>query len=99
MAVDLMDLHQSAGLMHRQACLMIRNMAVRNPENRSTFFLFPWKWSNGSSSQFATFSLSFRPLLLEKGVEPLLRRAKAQLSQCKEVASAALRDLGFDDYL
>jgi hypothetical protein len=38
--------------------------------------------------------------LLERGVEALLRGAKTGFpSTCSDVASAALRDLGFDDYL
>lgn len=41
-----------------------------------------------------------RAPLLEKGVETLLRAAKrAYPATCGDVASAALRDLGFDDYL
>ena len=41
-----------------------------------------------------------RPLLLEKGAEAFLRRAKsAHPATCGDVGSAALRDLGFDDYL
>lgn len=36
---------------------------------------------------------------LDKGVEPLLRQAKAvHPASCKDVGSAALRDLGLDNY-
>lgn len=41
-----------------------------------------------------------RPAVLERGVEAFLRRAKvAHPATCADVGSAALRDLGFDDYL
>mmetsp|Transcript_45481 Transcript_45481/g.144664 ORF Transcript_45481/g.144664 Transcript_45481/m.144664 type:complete len:85 (-) Transcript_45481:15-269(-) len=45
-------------------------------------------------------SPDLRPALLEKGVEATLRAAKVgpARNQCTDVASAALRDLGFDDY-
>ncbi|KAG2442170.1 hypothetical protein HYH02_009658 [Chlamydomonas schloesseri] len=40
-----------------------------------------------------------RPAYLERGVEPLLRAAKtAHPASCKDVGSAALRDLGLDNY-
>ncbi|KXZ54662.1 hypothetical protein GPECTOR_4g728 [Gonium pectorale] len=40
-----------------------------------------------------------RPGLLERGLEPLLRAAKAaHPNSCKDVGSAALRDLGLDNY-
>ncbi|KAJ3700205.1 hypothetical protein LUZ61_003910 [Rhynchospora tenuis] len=57
--------------MQRQACLMIRNLVVRNPENRT--------------------------ILLNGGIEKLIRRAKG-MQGCKDAATAALRDLGLDDY-
>lgn len=45
-------------------------------------------------------SPELRPAVLEKGAEPFLRRAKkAHPATCDDVGSAALRDLGFDDYL
>lgn len=40
-----------------------------------------------------------RPITLEKGLEPLIRRAKDTYSICNDVGSAALRDMGLDDYL
>lgn len=40
-----------------------------------------------------------RPISLEKGLEPLLRKAKDTHALCKDVASAALRDIGIEDYL
>lgn len=40
-----------------------------------------------------------RGLVLEKGAEPLLRTVKASHPQaCMDVGSAALRDLGLNDY-
>lgn len=35
MAAEMMERHSGAASMLRQACQMIRNLAVRNPENRS----------------------------------------------------------------
>lgn len=72
LAAEAMEEHRSAHLMQKQACLMIRNLAVRNPENR--------------------------PIILEKGLEKLIRNAKANHESCKDAATAALRDLGLDDY-
>ncbi|KAJ4764866.1 Armadillo repeat-containing protein 6 [Rhynchospora pubera] len=57
--------------MQRQSCLMIRNLVVRNPENRT--------------------------ILLNGGIEKLIRRTKG-MQGCKDAATAALRDLGLDDY-
>lgn len=34
LAAEAMEEYRSAHLMQKQACLMIRNLAVRNPENR-----------------------------------------------------------------
>jgi hypothetical protein len=57
----------------RQACMAVRNMAVRNPE--------------------------LRPAFLDRGAEAALRRAKRVYPrECKDVGSAALRDLGLDKY-
>ncbi|KAI5071142.1 hypothetical protein GOP47_0013393 [Adiantum capillus-veneris] len=39
-----------------------------------------------------------RLAILEKGLEPLIRQAKRTHPSCKDAASGALRDLGFDDY-
>lgn len=44
------------------------------------------------------FCFVCRPLILEKGLEPLLRKAKDTHETCKDVGSAALRDLGLDNY-
>ncbi|KAJ7522000.1 hypothetical protein O6H91_19G078200 [Diphasiastrum complanatum] len=39
-----------------------------------------------------------RVVILEKGLPALIRNAKTNHDICKDAASAALRDLGFDDY-
>jgi hypothetical protein len=63
--------HSKSAAVMRQACQLIRNLVVRNPELRQP--------------------------ILGKGMEPLLRGAKA-LKDCDDVAAAALRDLGLNDY-
>ncbi|KAF5829233.1 hypothetical protein DUNSADRAFT_16391 [Dunaliella salina] len=63
----------SSPLVCRQACILMRNMVVRNPE--------------------------LRPAFLEKGAEGVVRAAKAAHPlSCKDVGSAALRDLGLENY-
>ncbi|CAM6129689.1 unnamed protein product [Calypogeia fissa] len=69
---EMMEKHTGSPGLQRQACQLIRNLAVRNLENR--------------------------PIILEKGLEKLIRQAKANHVICRDAASAALRDLGFDDY-
>ncbi|KAJ8500693.1 hypothetical protein OPV22_011245 [Ensete ventricosum] len=39
-----------------------------------------------------------RTILLNNGIEKLIRRAKGSHESCKDAATAALRDLGLDDY-
>lgn len=39
-----------------------------------------------------------RSAILNKGLEILIRHAKTNHASCRDAASAALRDLGFDDY-
>ena len=44
-------------------------------------------------------NVDLRPMLLEKGAEAPLRGAKKAFPEaCQDVGSAALRDLGLDDY-
>jgi armadillo repeat-containing protein 6 len=69
--MDVLLAHRQSPTVMRQACQLIRNLVVRNPELRQP--------------------------LLRKGLEPLLRSAKS-LKDCDDVAAAALRDLGFNDY-
>lgn len=56
----------------RQACMALRNIAVRSPDVRAA--------------------------LLDKGAEMLLRQVKAAYPACADAGSAALRDLGLDNY-
>ncbi|THU57745.1 hypothetical protein C4D60_Mb03t06740 [Musa balbisiana] len=72
LVVQAMQKFPTSIQMQRQACLMIRNLVVRNPENRT--------------------------ILLSNGIEKLIRRAKESHESCKDAATAALRDLGLDDY-
>lgn len=39
-----------------------------------------------------------RIILLSNGIEKLIRKAKVSHESCKDAATAALRDLGLDDY-
>jgi len=39
-----------------------------------------------------------RTILLSNGIEKLIRKAKGSHQNCKDAATAALRDLGLDDY-
>ena len=72
LAIQTMQKFPSSALTQKQACLMIRNLVVRNPENRT--------------------------ILLNEGVEKLIRKAKAIHGSCKAAATDALRDLGLDNY-
>ncbi|XP_042495677.1 armadillo repeat-containing protein 6 [Macadamia integrifolia] len=70
--IQAMEKFPAAHQMQRQACFMIRNLVVRNPENRI--------------------------ILLNNGIERLIRRAKESHESCKDAATDALRDLGLDNY-
>ncbi|XP_072982576.1 uncharacterized protein [Typha latifolia] len=72
LAIQAMQKFPSSYQMQRQSCLMIRNLVVRNPENRT--------------------------ILLSNGIEKLIRKAKGVHETCKDAATAALRDLGLDNY-
>ncbi|TVU28614.1 hypothetical protein EJB05_20137 [Eragrostis curvula] len=72
LAIQAMQRFPSSGQTQKQACLMIRNLVVRNPENRT--------------------------ILLNDGAEKLIRKAKMTHASCKDAATAALRDLGLDNY-
>jgi hypothetical protein len=63
------------------------------------FFLLLFIVRTGFYGPIIMFEKLCRPIILEKGLEPLIRKAKASHESCKDVASAALRDLGFDNYL
>ncbi|XP_006647944.1 armadillo repeat-containing protein 6 isoform X2 [Oryza brachyantha] len=72
LAIRAMQKFPSSAQTQKQACLMIRNLVVRNPENRT--------------------------ILLNNGVEKLIRKAKVMHASCKDAATSALRDLGVDNY-
>ena len=69
--MDAILTHRSSPSVMRQACQLVRNLVVRNPE--------------------------LRPVMLQRGAEPIMRGAK-KLPECGDVATAALRDLGLDNY-
>ncbi|CAK9193229.1 unnamed protein product [Sphagnum jensenii] len=73
MAALIMGKYPCAAHLQRQGCQMLRNLAVRNPENR--------------------------PVMIEKKLPDLIRKAKLAHHICYDVGAAALRDMGFDDYL
>ncbi|KAM7474920.1 hypothetical protein LguiB_022163 [Lonicera macranthoides] len=72
LAIQSMQKFPRAHLLQKNSCLMIRNLVVRNPENRS--------------------------LLLNNGIEKIIRKAKENHQSCKAAATDALRDLGLDNY-
>jgi hypothetical protein len=42
--------------------------------------------------------LMYRPVMIEKKLPDLIRKAKLAHHICSDVGAAALRDMGFDDY-
>ncbi len=40
----------------------------------------------------------YRPVMIEKKLPDLIRKAKLAHHICSDVGAAALRDMGFDDY-
>ncbi|KNA05030.1 hypothetical protein SOVF_194120 [Spinacia oleracea] len=72
LAIQTMQNFPAAQLLQRNACIMIRNLVVRNPENRK--------------------------ILLDNGIEKIIRKAKERHQNCKAAATDALRDLGLDNY-
>lgn len=42
--------------------------------------------------------LLFRTILLNNGIEKIIRKARENHESCKSAATDALRDLGLDDY-
>ena len=52
-----------------------------------------------SMRNFVARNVDARPVLLEKGAEEALKQAKQDFpSTCQDVGSAALRDLGLENY-
>jgi armadillo repeat-containing protein 6 len=45
-----------------------------------------------------TWFFHYRTILLNDGVEKLIRKAKMTHASCKDAAMAALRDLGLNNY-
>ncbi|CAN0878984.1 Protein THALLO [Linum grandiflorum] len=72
LAFQAMENFPTTPQLQRNACMMIRNLAVRNAENRT--------------------------LLLNQGIDKLIRRARENHGSCKDAATDALRDLGLDNY-
>ncbi|KDP38234.1 hypothetical protein JCGZ_04877 [Jatropha curcas] len=70
--IQAMQKFPSAPQLQRNSCFMIRNLVVRNPENRT--------------------------LLLNQGIEKIIRRARETHETCKDAATDALRDLGLSNY-
>ncbi|KAG6408891.1 hypothetical protein SASPL_131917 [Salvia splendens] len=72
LAIQTMKKFPQSDQLQRSSCFMIRNLVVRNAENRK--------------------------ILLNNGIEQLIRRAKQSHTNCKAAATDALRDLGLDNY-
>ncbi|KAH9620848.1 hypothetical protein KSS87_011830, partial [Heliosperma pusillum] len=72
LAIQAMHTFPASQQLQKNACLMIRNLVVRNPENRK--------------------------ILLENGVEQIIRKARKSHGTCKDAATDALRDLGLANY-
>uniref|UniRef100_A0A7N0VD33 LRRK2 ARM repeat domain-containing protein n=1 Tax=Kalanchoe fedtschenkoi TaxID=63787 RepID=A0A7N0VD33_KALFE len=72
LVIQAMENFPAASQLQKSSCLMIRNLTVRNPENRT--------------------------ILLNNGIEKLIRKAKETHHSCKNAAADALRDLGLDNY-
>lgn len=74
LAIQAMQKFPAAHQMQRNSCLMIRNLVVRNPENRQVYIL----WYNGRIlvKHYKGFSLSFsivgfNPYLLAYFIRPV----------------------------
>lgn len=103
-AIQAMERYPDSDQLQRIACLMIRNLVVRNPENRQASFIFyffalPCVIFGGlmNFDRVEGFLL-YRKLLLGSGIEKLIRKAKANHKSCRDAATDALRDLGLDNY-
>ncbi len=58
-------------------------------EEAGSFLLMLWSCAH----------LMYRPVMIEKKLPDLIRKAKLAHRICYDVGAAALRDMGFDDYL
>ncbi|KAF8410007.1 hypothetical protein HHK36_002527 [Tetracentron sinense] len=112
LAIQAMQKFPSAHQMQKQSCLMIRNLVARNQENRQVFAtLKPYVnsdffWLIEIHFEYFHVDHIFLPLLLQicrtlllnNGIEKIIRKAKENHESCKEAATDALRDLGLDNY-
>ncbi|THG20869.1 hypothetical protein TEA_024089 [Camellia sinensis var. sinensis] len=85
LAIQAMQRHPGAHQMQKSACMMIRNLVARNPENRQDCLCM-------------IRPHSLLTLLLNNGIEKIIRKAKENHTSCKDAATDALRDLGLDNY-
>ncbi|KAF7143772.1 hypothetical protein RHSIM_Rhsim05G0080700 [Rhododendron simsii] len=91
LAIQAMQSFPGAHQMQRNACLMIRNLAVRNPENRQAAFFRHF-------GLFPSWNIWWITILLNNGIEKFIRKARENHESCNSAATDALRDLGLDDY-
>jgi hypothetical protein len=59
-------------------------------EEAGSFLLMLWS---------CAYFFWYRPVMIEKKLPDLIRKAKLAHHICYDVGAAALRDMGFDDYL
>jgi armadillo repeat-containing protein 6 len=102
LAVQAMLRFPESDQLQRSACLMIRNLVVRNPENRQasliSCFSLPCDLEVNKFWDILDALPFYRTLLLGNGIEKLIRKAKGNHKSCKDAATDALRDLGVDNY-
>lgn len=121
LAIQSMQKFPEVPQLQKSSCLMIRNLAVRNAENRQDSFSYMLSiaytctitptsfgyvishvlcgWCPLTAPGFLThFFQSYRTLLLNHGIEKIIRTAKQNHPSCKEAATDALRDLGLNNY-
>ncbi|KAL9264446.1 Armadillo repeat-containing protein [Drosera capensis] len=79
LAVKAMQKFPTASQLQRNACLMVRNLVVRNPENRQVLLIL-------------------KVILLNNGIETIIRKARENHESCEAAAADALRDLGIANY-
>lgn len=108
-AIQAMQKFPASQQLQKNSCLMIRNLVVRNPENR---YVFQSRHNSKEGPKLVEvlsnftinhvksfFSISLnRTILLNNGIEKIIRKAKENHESCKDAATDALRDLGLDDY-
>ncbi|PHT68559.1 hypothetical protein T459_28046 [Capsicum annuum] len=90
-------------LLQRSCCFMIRNLVVRNPENRQVstglHILSPqYNQAIVENNVVHSANAGCQTILLGNGIEKLIRKAKMNCKSCKNAAADALRDLGLDNF-